>query len=185
MAKGKLLVISGPSGSGKDTILAMFCQKHPDWESPLSTTTRQPRPGEVNGEDMNFVSRDEFQEMAREGKFLEYFEVADNLYGTLREPVESLLHSDKNVVLRKDVQGALEIKKLMPEATIAIIVPDSEVALEERLRTRASDSESVINRRLAIAKDELATQDMFDHVIINPQGKPEQALADLEKALNL
>lgn len=182
---GRLLVISGPSGAGKDTILAMFRSKYPDWAHPVSFTTRSPRSGEVDGEDMNFITRDQFEAWIDAGKFLEWFETADNLYGTLRRPIEELLQSGKNIVLRKDVRGAVAIKKALPQATIVIIVPDNEENLEKHLRVRAKDSEEVISKRLEISKRELAYKDQFDHVIVNPEGHPERALSDLEKILGL
>lgn len=183
---GKLLVISGPSaGVGKDTVLQMFKKAHPDWEQPLSTTTRSPRNGETDGVNMNFIDRETFEKKIENGEFLEYFEVTGNLYGTPKQPLEQLLNEGKSVVLRKDYQGALVIKKTMPEAVTVFLVPDDMQILESRIRSRATDSEEDIEERLELAKEELAHKNEFDHVIVNPQGHPEKALSDIEKAAGL
>src|SRR5258708_10881505 len=102
MKKGKLLVISGPSGAGKDTILHMFLHKHPDWVHVPSVTTRPMRPSEAEGVDYHFMRPEQFKKLIKQNKFLEWFTVTENLYGTLADPVNELLHSGKNVVLRKE-----------------------------------------------------------------------------------
>lgn len=181
--KGKLIVLSGPSaGVGKDTILRMFLKAHPNWHQPASTTTRSPREGEKPGYDMNFISEAEFVKLQREGAFLETDHHADHWYGTLREPVEKLLAQNKNVILRIDVNGALEIKRQLPNAQLVFIAPENEQVLQERIRARGTDDKTTIQKRLALAKKELPFQSQFDYVIVNQSGKPEQALADLEKA---
>lgn len=182
MKKGKLVVVSGPSaGVGKDTILKMFLYKHPEWHMPPSTTTREPRPGEVDGKDMQFVDRATFEKWQKDGRFLESILVNDNQwYGTLRAPVEKLLSSGKNVILRKDVRGALIIKKAISEAKLIFITAESWEALEKRIRMRGTETEEGIKKRLELAKKELTYQDKYDHVIINPTGHPEKALKQLE-----
>ena len=182
MKKGKLLVISGLSaGVGKDTILKMFLEAHPDWEHPISTTTRQPRPGEQNGVQMNFVDKATFESWQKEGKFLESILVDNNQwYGTLRAPVEELLDRGKNVILRKDVRGALLIKEALPSAIIEFIDIESWEALEQRIRDRGTEDEPAIRRKLDLAKTELPYRKDFDSVIINPTGHPEKALKELE-----
>lgn len=185
MQKGKLLVISGPSaGVGKDTLLEMFKKAHPDWQNPLSTTTRLPRAGEANGLNYNFVDRDTFEAWAKTGKFLEFFDVTGNLYGTLREPVEELMNQGQNVVLRKEYQGALDIKRQIPAAIIAFLMAENLDTLRHRMQKRG-DKEQTIHERLELAQTEIAHKDQFDRVIINPEGHPEQALTDLEKAVDL
>jgi guanylate kinase len=185
MQKGKLVVISGPSaGVGKDTIVKMFLNKYPDWQMPSSITTRQQRPGEVDGKDMTFVDRATFEKWRNESKFLESILVDDNQwYGTLRKPVEDLLDGGKNVILRKDVRGALLIKKALPYAVLAFITAESWETLEQRIRARGTEDETSIKRRLKLAKTELSYKDKFDYIITNPTGHPEQALADLENAI--
>lgn len=176
----KLLIVSGPGGAGKDTIVGMFRARHPDWQQPPATTSRAPRAGEINGVDYDFVDRSEFEKLARQGTFLEWFEIAGNLYGTPREPVEKLLHAGQNVLFVKDVHGALAIRQAIPTATIVMIAPENLEALARRLRARATDSEEMIVKRLELAKQELTYQNQFDHVIINRTGQSEQALAQLE-----
>ncbi|HVC36389.1 MAG TPA: guanylate kinase [Candidatus Dormibacteraeota bacterium] len=184
MHKAKLLVISGPSaGVGKDTILNMFLTAHSDWFHPLSTTTRMPRANEINAQQMNFVSHQQFEKWVSEDKFLEYFDVGGNLYGSLKEPIEELLKRGQNVILRKDVHGALAIKEKIPSALIIMLVPDKWQALEKRIRARATENEATIQKRLKLAKSEMAYQDRFDHIIVNPTGNPEKALTDLEKVV--
>ncbi len=182
MQKGKLLVISGPSaGVGKDTILKMFLQKHPDWSMPPSVTTRAPRMGEIDGRDMTFVAEKQFKNWQAEGKFLEAVLVDNNKwYGTLRAPVEELLEAGKNVILRKDVRGCMLIKKTMPEATLVFIAAENLEILEQRIRARGTEDEVSIKRRLNLAKSEMAYQDKFDYMVVNPSGHPEKALAEIE-----
>ena len=186
MNKGKLLIISGPSaGVGKDTIVRMFMQKHPDWRQPPSVTTRQPRVGEIEGKDYFFVDRPEFEQITSRGEFLERFVVTDELYGTLRAPIAKLLEDSKNVILRKEVNGALNIKKELPEAITVFLAADSFEELEERIRSRATASQELIEQRLKLAKEELGYQSQFDRVIVNPADHPEAALELVEAAAGL
>lgn len=184
--KGKLVVFSGPSaGVGKDTVLKMFLEKHPDWVMPASVTTRLRREGEVDGKDMVFVDGRTFEQWKREGKFLEAIKVDDNKwYGTLSKPVEQALNSGKNVILRKEVRGAFVIKEKMPEAKLVFITAENEKVLEERIRHRGTENEEAIQRRLRLAKTELTYKDKYDVIIVNPTGHPEKAVAELEKAVN-
>ena len=185
--RGKLVVISGPSaGVGKDTILKMFMQKHPDWVQPTSTTTREPRDGEVDGKDMTFVDKETFKQWQKDGTFIESIEVDNgNWYGTQREPVERALINGKNVILRIDVRGAMVLKQQRPEAVLIFITAENEEALEQRIRNRGAEDEEAIQRRLELAKSELPYAAKYDHIVTNPTGHPEQALADLEKSIGL
>ena len=181
-----MLVISGPSaGVGKDTIVRMFLAKHSDWYRPASLTTRSPRPGETDGTDYHFVDRRTFEEKIKSGELLEWVEVTGDLYGTLRQPVEELLKSGKNVLLLKEYRGVRAIKQQIPEAITIFLTPDSPKALEQRIRARATDSEELILKRLDLAKKELSHQDRLDFVIVNPSGHPEKALEAVEKAVGL
>lgn len=180
MNYGTLVVLSGPSaGVGKDTILRLFLEQHPDWKQPPSTTTREPRPGEQAGKDMSFVSHKEFAALKDAGKFLETDFHASNWYGTLKEPVVTFLAEGRNVIVRVDVNGALEIKRLMPEAILVLVTVESLQILEARLRARQSETEAQIQERLSLAKRELLMADQFDYTIINPEGHPEMAAQDL------
>lgn len=184
MPKGKLLVISGPSaGVGKDTIVKLFLAKHPDWRKPPSLSTRKPRVGEVDGKDYIFINEQEFRQRIQEGELLEWAEVTGNLYGTLRHPVEEALNAGRNVLLRKEYRGARAIKEALPAATTVFLVAENETALEKRIRARATDDEAVIEQRLQLAKQELTHKDEFDFVVVNPSGRPEEALAAIEKAI--
>lgn len=184
MSKGKLAVITGPSGVGKDTLAAAFLKRHTDWVHPISTTTRDPKHGEVDGEHMHFVDEDTFLRWREEGKFLESFQVHHGKwYGTLLEPVTKLQDQGKNVLLRIDVQGALEVKKKIPETITVIITPESLEILEMRRHTRGTESPEHIKERTEDAKRELALADQFDHIIVNETGKQDEALAELERVL--
>ncbi|MBI4101247.1 guanylate kinase, partial [Candidatus Microgenomates bacterium] len=178
--QGKLLVISGPSaGVGKDTVMQLFLKQNPDWMAPISTTTRPARRDEIDGKNMHFVSLAEFQRLKSEGKFLEAFMVNNQWYGTLRGPVEEALKNGKNVILRKDVQGALAIKKALPSAITIFIRAESDEALEQRLRSRATEKPTEIEKRLRLAKQELLSVSLFDHLVVNPSGHPEKDFDDL------
>jgi len=185
MKKGKLVVISGPSaGVGKDTLIKLFLEKHPDWSVPPSTTTRSARPGEIDGKDYMFVDKERFEKWQEDGRFLESILVDNNQwYGTLRQPIEELLNSGKDVIVRKDVRGCLLFKEAMPEATLVFINAESWEALEKRIRARGTEDEEAIKRKLELAKSELPYQDKFDRVVVNPTGHPEKALADLENII--
>lgn len=184
MNRGKLAIISGPSaGVGKDTLLQLFLAKHPEWQQPPSTTTRDPRPGEINGKDMNFVSHEVFADMQKADKFLETDFHASHWYGTLLEPVEKLLGQGANVILRIDVNGALIIKEKLPEAILMFISAESEEALEARIRARGSESEAQILERLELARKETLLTDQFDHTIVNATNKQDEALQQIESVL--
>ena len=177
-----MIIISGPSaGVGKDTIVRMFLKKHPDWQEPQSVTTRLPRQGEVEGLDYYFVDRPIFEKRIKKGDFLEWMETTGNLYGTLREPVEKILESGRNIIMRKDVRGALAIKDEIPEAITVCLLPDEWEALEKRFRDRATDSEDLILARLELAKEELTYKRHFDNLVINPHNRPEEAVSAVEK----
>lgn len=186
MTEGKLVIISGPSaGVGKDTIVKMFLQKHPDWHSFPSVTTRRPRSGESDGKDYFFTDRTDFEQKMRDGEFLETFVVSGKLYGTLKKPIEKLLEEGKNVILRKEVNGALNIKKELPAAITIFLTTDNFEELRQRIESRKTDSQELIEQRLGLAKEELGYKNQFDEVIVNPAGHPERALEMVEKAAGL
>ncbi|MBI2589095.1 guanylate kinase [Candidatus Saccharibacteria bacterium] len=183
MNKGKLVIISGPSaGVGKDTIVRMFLKIHPDWLELPSVTTRPMRAGEIEGLDYYFVDRPTFEKKVKSGEFLEWVETTGQLYGTLKEPVERMQRTGKNIIMRKDVRGALAIKKVWPKAITVCLLPDKWEALEQQFRKRATETEVLIQARLELAKEELTYQSHFDHLIINPYNRPKVAVAAVEKA---
>jgi guanylate kinase len=181
--RGRLVVISGASaGAGKDTVVKLFLDRHPEWCNPPSTTTREPRPGETEGVDYYFTDRLTFKQKLSTGKFLEADFHAGNWYGTLSDPIDKLLSSKKNVIVRKDVNGALEIKKKMPEAVVVFIDVESPEVLEHRIRGRQSENEDQIQYRLELAKKEQEFKKHFDYVVINYHNRIDEAVDTVERA---
>ena len=166
MSKGKLVVISGPSGVGKGTIVKEVLKIRPQCALSISCTTRKPREGEKDGVSYFFITRERFEKMINEGGFLEYSEHFSNLYGTPRFFVEEKLKSG-DVLLEIDVDGALNVKKAYKEAILVMIAPPDRKTLESRLRGRATESEEVIFGRLARADYELSKAPLYDYTIIN------------------
>ncbi len=165
--KGLLIVISAPSGTGKTTLAHMLLKAFPNMEFSVSYTTRKPRLGEVNGKDYFFVDRDTFERMIEEGDFLEWAEVYGNLYGTSRSQVLKALNEGKDVLLDIDTQGALQVKKNFPEAVLIFILPPSLKELERRLRSRGTDDEETIERRLKTARVEIERAPLYDYIVVN------------------
>ena len=178
---GKLFVISGSSGVGKGTVIKEFLKKHPDFKLSVSCTTRLPREGEINGENYFFLSREEFKERIENGEFLEWAEFSGNIYGTQKSYVERKLAEGKNLILEIDTQGALQVKKAMPEATLIFILPPSLEELEARLRGRHTESEEAIQKRMSFIKLETDNSKRFDYQIINDS--VENAVAELERII--
>jgi guanylate kinase len=162
-----LIVVAGPSGVGKGTIVRRLVERLPElWES-VSYTTRPRRPTEVEGQDYHFVSRQEFESLRDAGGFLEWFEVFTDLYGTPRTAVETHLARGEDVLLEIDVQGALRVKELVPDAVLVFVAPPSLAELERRLQARGTESPESLARRLGQAEQELARAPEFDHVVVN------------------
>ncbi|WP_009631135.1 guanylate kinase [Synechocystis sp. PCC 7509] len=178
---GKLIVLTGPSGVGKGTLVQVLRQRHPELYLSISATTRSPRPGEIQEQHYYFVSRNDFEKMIAGNNLLEWAEFAGNYYGTLRLPVEQKLAQSKTVLLEIELQGAKQISTSMPDALRIFILPPSFSALEQRLRNRATDSESAIVRRLQQAQIEIDAACEFDLQIINDD--LETALHQLETAI--
>lgn len=164
---GVLLVVSAPSGCGKDTIIAEVLKKFDDAYVSVSMTTRPMRPGEVEGVNYYFVSQPEFEQKIDQGEMLEYARYGSNYYGTPAGPVRDLLKEGKTVILIIEVQGAGNVKRLFPEACNIFIIPPSFDVLEKRLRGRGTDDDKSIIKRLEIAKDELARAIEFDYIVEN------------------
>jgi guanylate kinase len=159
-----VLVVTGPSGVGKGTLIRHLLERRPDYRLSVSATTRAPRPGEVGGRDYHFLSQQEFERRLAAADFLEHALYAGNHYGTLKEEVEN---AAENLVLEIEVEGARQVRKALPEATQVFIAPPSDEALRERLEGRMTDAPEVIDRRLARAKEELAARQEFKRVIVN------------------
>ena len=165
--KGVLVVVSAPSGCGKDTIIAEVLKRFDDAYLSVSMTTRAMRPGEVEGVNYYFVSQTEFEEKIDKGEMLEYARYGSNYYGTPAGPVRELLEKGKTVILIIEVQGAGNVKRLFPDACTIFIIPPSFEILENRLRGRGTDDDASIIKRLDIARDELARAPEFDYIVEN------------------
>ncbi|MBL8860828.1 MAG: guanylate kinase [Planctomycetes bacterium] len=163
---GRMLVISGPSGAGKSTICKKLLED-PRVEFSVSATTRKPRPGEVDGRDYRFLSREDFRRLIQEGAFLEHAEVYGNLYGTLREPVRVALSQGKVYLLEIDVQGANQLRALGEPGLYVFIAPPDFEELRKRLVARGTEAPEVLERRLHKAEDEWRERVKYDHIVVN------------------
>ncbi len=177
----KLFVVSGSSGVGKGTVLKKFLEKNPDFMLSISCTTRAPREGEVDGVNYFFISKDEFKNCIEGDKFLEWAEFAGNFYGTKKKFINQCLEEGKNIILEIDTQGALKVKKQMPEAVLIFICPPSLEALENRLRGRHTEDEETIQKRLNVVKEELERAQNFDYKIVNDS--IDNAVSELENVI--
>lgn len=166
MRKGLLFVLSGPSGVGKDTLLKELLKRDLRITKCVTYTTRPPRPGEVDGVDYKFLSLAEFEELKRNGAFLEWAEVGGNFYATPKDFVVKKLAEGEDIILKIDVQGAMRVKELFPEAILIFIAPPSLEALAERMRKRGSPEEE-IKRRLEIASREMEMARNYQFFLVN------------------
>jgi guanylate kinase len=166
-SRGKLFVITGPSGVGKGTLISRLRDAVPGIDLSVSATTRGPREGERDGEHYHFMDPDEFDRRVVAGDFLEHADYASHRYGTLRSEVEPRLGRGDSVVLEIEVQGARQVRGTMPDAVQVFIAPPSPETLRERLEGRGTDSPEQIASRLAVADDELSARNEFGHVIVN------------------
>ncbi len=163
----RLIVISGPSGVGKDSVINSLRSLHSDWHFAITATTRNKRSTEVEGVDYYFMTDQEFMDTLGGGGFFEYAQVYDNWYGVPKIPIEDSLSKGKNVILKVDVQGAKTIRKLVPEGLFIFLIPPSIEELRNRLHTRSSESTEELQLRLLRAADEIKDSDIFDYVVTN------------------
>jgi guanylate kinase len=175
---GRLFVVAAPSGAGKTSLVKALMAREPAIQFSVSYTTRKPRPNEIAGRDYHFVSQERFQEMVANDEFLEYAQVFDNLYGTGVRAVREALLNGEQLLLEIDWQGARQVRKRLPEARSIFILPPSRGALEHRLKARSTDSDSVIQRRLRDAAEDIGHWNEFDFVVINDNF--DQAIEDLQ-----
>jgi guanylate kinase len=166
-AVARVFVITGPSGVGKGTLIRGLMERLPDLQLSVSATTRAPRPGERDGVDYHFLSREEFDRRVARGDFVEHANYAGRSYGTLRSELEDRVAAGVPVVLEIEVQGARQVRAAMPEAVQVFIAPPSLEALRTRLIGRGTDDAEEVERRLKVAEQELAAQPEFGHVVVN------------------
>ena len=180
-SKGRLTVITGPSGVGKGTLVKRMLERHPEIWLSVSATTRAPRAGEVEGESYFFKTKEAFAALVADGGLLEWAEFAGNCYGTPREPVTDRLSHGSAVLLEIELEGARQVRRSLPDAFQIFLAPPSFEALEQRIRGRGTESEEAIQKRLRKAEQELSAQDEFDAVVVNDV--LDQALLTLEQLM--
>lgn len=167
MRKGNLFVISGPSGAGKGTLVKRLLERIPDAWVSVSATTREPRPGEIDGVHYFFLNDRRFDELIAAHGFLEWADVHGKRYGTLKRTVNAQMHAGKQVILEIDVQGALQVRKMIPEAVLVFIEPPSLEELRRRLVGRGTEDAEAIERRMKTAETELAQKMKYDKQLVN------------------
>lgn len=177
----RLIVISGSSGVGKGTVIKEFLKKHPDFKLSISCTTRTKREGEEDGVNYFFMPKNEFEKCVQNNEFLEWAEFSGNFYGTKKSFVEKTLKNGEELILEIDTKGALNVKKIMPDAILIFILPPSFEELEARLRGRHTETEEAIQRRLSSIKLEIENSKFFDFRIINDT--VENAVKQLENII--
>lgn len=165
--EGLLIVLSGPSGAGKDTVLKKLIQEQPNIKLSISATTRLPRPGEKHGQDYYFIKHEEFNDLIDNDGVLEYASYCNNFYGTPKKPVNDWLNSGNDVILEIEVKGGAQVRKTNPKSVGIFIIPTSFEVLKQRLINRKTESESVINDRLSTAKIEIKSALDYDYIVVN------------------
>ncbi len=170
--RGLLFIVSAPSGAGKTTLVERLVENTPRLRMSRSYTSRAARPGEADGVDYNFVSRDRFEAMVAANEFLEWADVFGNLYGTSALDTERILAAGDDLVLVIDVQGARQVRQRSVSAATVFVMPPSRHVLEERLRGRSKDSEAAIRRRLQVAEEEVSSFGEYDYIVVNDEVEP-------------
>ncbi len=174
MNRGLFIVISGPAGSGKGTVVKLLREKLPTIGFSVSATTRAPRPGEVNGVHYHYITREEFEDKLSKNEVLEHTEYCGNYYGTLKSEADKVISEGRDLILEIEVDGATQIKKACPDAVCVMLLPPGAKALEARLRGRGTETDEVIKRRLARAREELEYLPSYDYVIVNGDNQADE-----------
>ncbi len=176
--KGLILVISGPAGSGKSTV-TKYIKENPDFVFSISRTTRYTRPGEVNGVDYYFVTKDEFKQKLAEDDFLEHAEYCGEMYGTPKSLVYEQIEKGKNVILEIEVDGAMQVKEKCPDAVLIMLLPPSFGVQESRLRGRGTEPEDKIQKRLEKTRKEIPFAEKYDYIVYNRDNMSKEAADDI------
>ena len=175
-----LVVLSGPSGVGKDAVVSTIRSRNRPYHIAVTATTRPKRAAEVDGVDYIFIGRQDFEHMVEESDLLEWAVVYGNLYGVPKSQVSDALAMGADVIVKTDVQGAATIRKLVPEALLLFLAPPDEPELEARLKQRMTESPEALRIRLATAKEEMKEADRFDYVVVNHSGRLDETVAEIE-----
>lgn len=179
-SKPLLVILSGPSGVGKDAVFSRMKRIQRSFHYAITATTRPPRPAEQNGTDYHFLTSEEFQKKVTRNELLEWAEVYGNYYGVPKEEIEPALKKGESVMVKVDVQGAATLKRLYPEAITIFLMPPSEAELVRRLKLRHSQSQADFERRLKTAREEIKSLPLFDHVVINHRDKLDETISQIE-----
>ncbi len=179
-----LIVISGPSGVGKDTVLAKMKQSRRLLHYVVTATTRPQRPGEKNGLDYHFVSKEQFKRMIDTGQLLEWANVYDNLYGVPKRQVQQALAQGLDVMVKVDVQGAATIKNILPQAVFIFLTPPSLDELERRLKERKTESSEELKLRMETTRGEMDSLPLFDYVVVNHQDRLDLTIAQIDAIIS-
>lgn len=167
--RGLLIVVSGFAGSGKGTLMKRLTEDYGKYALSVSMTTRKPRPGEIHGREYFFVTKKEFERKIRQGELIEYASYVENYYGTPRAYVEEQIAEGKDVILEIEIQGALKVKERFPDAVLIFVLPPSVEELYGRLKTRGTETEDVIRKRMRRASEEVSAIEKYDYILINDE----------------
>ena len=178
------VVISGPSGVGKDAVLKSLQKRNLNLHFVVTMTSREPRPGEVNGEDYHFVTREKFEELIRRDGFIEHAVVYGDLKGIPRQQVREALESNRDVILRVDVQGARTLRSIFPEAVLIFLIPSNEKEWLERLQKRKTETTEKLGVRVQTAREELESLSEFDYMVVNAHDRLEETVDTIVSILD-